>query len=805
MMSLVPTFGIDAYAERVALLMIDAPRQMPIIEGVVLAGLAAVAGVLLIVALFRQSAVAAVGFSFLALTGLVCGLLFGRLDFVPPTTQVLLLCLAACAQLLFITATIRVARDNPLVGLVVLIGLAVLLAVGGASATGMLEGGMSMMRLGVAGTFALTLICLIIEAVRRHRPSLIVAPGLIAVMVSPGLMAMISNSAAADPFIVASPILVLAAGALYSTVAALTVLAFAKKPDDETIVKVREAKPRRMKPVPQPVPMMREVEEDLAPKPGPHFARKRQAAVQEEPIYEAEEITPLSDAAGDPEPAPEVLNEEDPFAAGPISTLEDVTPQATRHNYAATPAPVRHRPEPEPMPEPVQHYAPEPQPVVEPEPSYPPEPEHIPQATFQTRNPAFEPAEQYQEPVSSHWGARNTSVVPAPIVAPDEYVWDQLAEQEVKVGKEFSGMFGLPDGLIATPDVLRDAVAPGSLDDFDDQILGGRAPQTGRFDIELAVAAGGVVRLEGRRQVDHDGLLLRIEAMAQQVKAAPKPASQQSAQTAAPLTASRPGARGAKAQGDLEGAIERGEIEAHFQPIVRLADRVTVGFEALARWRQMDGTVVEAKDFVPELMKLGKGMDLAELVLNLAARELSAWIAAEPGQGQFVAVNISAADLPKDEIALIVQKSVKAYALPPGALVVELTEDKIQASQSKALAAAKAVRQAGASLAIDDFGVGYSTLNRLSKFHFDLIKTDRSLIADLSGKKARAFMKTLLETAQKQGAPVIAEGIENEETAQMLAEMGCAFGQGYLFGRAEALGAPAPAEPAPAEGVGILR
>ena len=214
-----------------------------------------------------------------------------------------------------------------------------------------------------------------------------------------------------------------------------------------------------------------------------------------------------------------------------------------------------------------------------------------------------------------------------------------------------------------------------------------------------------------------------------------------------------------------------------------------MGFEALARWELPDGTVREASEFIGELIEEGRGPDLARIVVDQAAAELSAWVKAEPGLGQFVAVNIAAADMPKEEVAEIIGSAVRRHDLPAGALVVEITEDRIQASQSRALAAAKAIRQAGASLAVDDFGVGYSTLGRLSKFRFDIVKLDRSLIEGLSSsKKQRSVIRAMLSAAEKAGAPVVAEGIEDEATAEVLVELGCDFGQGFLFGKAEKVG-----------------
>ena len=244
---------------------------------------------------------------------------------------------------------------------------------------------------------------------------------------------------------------------------------------------------------------------------------------------------------------------------------------------------------------------------------------------------------------------------------------------------------------------------------------------------------------------------------------------------------------------DALAALDRGEVTAHFQPIVRLAGRDTVGFEALARWRRPSGEALDAQDFVPHLVRAGRGLDLAERVATDAARAL----AAAPGQGRFVSVNIAASDLDHDGLARLIARLVTEHRLPPGALVIELGEDRILAKTEAALAAAKAICEAGARLAVDDFGVGHANLARLAKFRFDLVKTDASLArAATTDETARATLRSVIAVAHEAKIPVIAEGVEDEETARLLEGLGCDLGQGYLFGRAvPAMGGSVPATP----------
>lgn len=774
---LVPTFGIELYTQKIAYWMANMPREMSIIEGMVLGGLGASATILLLMALIRRSAIAAVSFSFLALTGLVAGLLFGRLDFLTSGTETLIVCLFACSYLLFVTATVRIARENPVIGVLLLLVIAGMLVIGGASALGIMDG-WAYARVGLVTTIGLSMLFIIFEFFRGDRASMAVAPGLFAVAISPVLFSFIGNAGGYSSWMMASmPAMVLGGGAVFAAVAAQYGAYMGAREVRRTARGMRNA---AMVPA-AAVPLLREVGDDHgahAPNPIPVKTPERLANRRRR--YSELDQRDMSTVSRGREKTEPFYT---PGGAAERSPMEEVPDEA--------PAPVRER-----------FKAPEPTPKRAPDP--------------QTD---YSEDDGPTEPYSAQWGGGGAGALSASI-APEEYVWDCMADQEVKIGDAFASAFNIDPQFGAPPDVLREAIDPSSLDRFDDAVLGGSQPTTGRFDLDLMTMQGKKIRLEGRRQVDHEGILIRIEAAvaaapgaltATAAPTAPARAPQQdraaegrrrglAAATAAPLAAAplaadrqgtpkksgKPMKRNVPKVSPAVMALDAGQIEAHFQPIVRLADRETVGFEALARWRKDDGSVVEAKEFIDDLLKADRGLDLARITIDKAASELAAWIALQDGHGQFVTVNISATDLPKDELSDLVTAAVGRYNLPPGALVVELTEDRIKVSQSKALQAAKAVRDAGASLAIDDFGSGHSTLGRLSKFKFDLIKTDSSYIDGIANnKKKKNSISNLVKAARKAGVPVIAEGIEDEVTADILAELGCDFGQGYLFGKPE--------------------
>ena len=702
-----------------------APREMALVETGLLWGLGAAALLFLGLAVLRRSAVAAVAFSLVALTGLVVAFMLGRLDFLPQGTLVLILALYACAALLFLTAAVRLARDNAVVGLVVLVAILGLVALGGASALGLHDGTRAVLTalLAVAAFAGLSVT---FDLLRGDGGAIRLLPGALLAALSPVGMALAGPTSTWIE--AAAPAIMLALGTVLAGLAALTVSP-AERP-----ARPKKA-PRRTAPsYADQHAFFGEVGEDHGP-------------------------TPLGAAgaagAGGARGGADALDASR-FEPAPPPPLAPAPPHASSHE----PAPSR------PLGTP---------PIFQPAllSGAPAEASSFQTQAFASTGAGAAPA----DPASSHWGGGMDDTVPPLRPMPDEYVWDALASEALRAGDDVLRLFDAREPSQLQPEDLRAAVAPESLDAFDQDVLGGTRAHTGRFSAALTLTSGRRVLFEGDRQVDEEGLLARLAGRFEEGAAR------------APIAAPPRGPRAASpgplvgAPGDAARALDDGEIAAHFQPIVRLTDRQIVGFEALARWRRGDATL-EADAFVPDLVAAGRGLDLAGRMIDQAARELSDWLRAQPGQGQFVSVNVSATDLPRKGLAQRVADAVAAYDLPAGALVVELGEGRIKASATAALQAAKALRGAGASLAVDDFGAGHANLARLAKFRFDMVKTDRALATPLT-RKSRQVIASAVAAARKAGVPVVAEGVEDEETARILAEIGCDFGQGYLFGRPE--------------------
>lgn len=325
---------------------------------------------------------------------------------------------------------------------------------------------------------------------------------------------------------------------------------------------------------------------------------------------------------------------------------------------------------------------------------------------------------------------------------------------------EFSGdldRFGLAEprydlaeffGLIAPAD--RGAVESGFFDDAID------------VRVRLIGQDGGVrfIRLIGRRRDSgaFRGLML--------------PAGTTSA-----------GARGRiEAETSLARGVDEGEVVAHYQPIVALETGRVAGFEALARWNCPGRGMLGPDDFLDladELKLIGA---IGDQVRALAARDLAAWKAAAPQAPLFVAANATVSELVSPGFAERLAGEVVDAGLRAGAFKLEINETEIMRDPDRAEGVIRELKSAGISMALDDFGTGYSSLARLDRFNFDTVKIDRYFVRALaSGENAAKVVESVLQLARHFGMTVVAEGVESEEVAERLAELGCDFVQGFRY------------------------
>ncbi|MFH1599265.1 MAG: EAL domain-containing protein [Pseudomonadota bacterium] len=237
----------------------------------------------------------------------------------------------------------------------------------------------------------------------------------------------------------------------------------------------------------------------------------------------------------------------------------------------------------------------------------------------------------------------------------------------------------------------------------------------------------------------------------------------------------------------LREAVSRDELQLHYQPQLDAISRRITGFEALLRWNSPDLGSVPPGRFIPIAESLGLMPELGLWVLNEACRQLSVW-RDQGREGFTVAVNFSAHQLQRPDIVQRVREALERHSVPRGMLEIELTESSLMENVDRVKGRLAEIKALGVSLSLDDFGTGYSSLAYLKQFSLDKLKIDRSFVKDLPGDAAdAAIARTIVAVGHELRMVVAAEGVETQEQADFLREMGCDELQGYHFGR------PAPA------------
>ncbi|MCS5700012.1 EAL domain-containing protein [Cyanobium sp. FGCU-52] len=236
----------------------------------------------------------------------------------------------------------------------------------------------------------------------------------------------------------------------------------------------------------------------------------------------------------------------------------------------------------------------------------------------------------------------------------------------------------------------------------------------------------------------------------------------------------------------LRHAVACGEIEPHLQPIHALANGELVGFEALARWRHPKQGLLMPDTFIGAAEDSGliESIDLA--VLEAACGAMGRWQRL-PGLGHLrISANVSARTLGAADLVERIQPILEASGILRAQLFLEITETSLVDDILSTASTIADLRQLGVRLAIDDFGTGYSSLLYLKRFPVGLLKIDRSFVANLGrDPEDEAISRAILSLARALGVEVVAEGVETDTQRNWLADLGCAYGQGHLFGRAQ--------------------
>jgi EAL domain-containing protein (putative c-di-GMP-specific phosphodiesterase class I) len=232
----------------------------------------------------------------------------------------------------------------------------------------------------------------------------------------------------------------------------------------------------------------------------------------------------------------------------------------------------------------------------------------------------------------------------------------------------------------------------------------------------------------------------------------------------------------------LRRAVEAGDLLLMFQPQVALADFQVVGAEALLRWRRGDGSITQASEFIHIAEKSGLIRDVTGWVVRQAAQVAAGWRTAGWSRAS-VAINVSPPQLFESDFLGQIERALLETGLPPGALELELTETVLQTGRST-IQALQRLRALGVAIALDDFGIGYSSLTSLEQLPLTRVKLDRMLIEGVdSSSRAAAIVRSIVALCHGLGLEVIAEGVERVEQLQFLAQCGEVGVQGFLLAR----------------------
>jgi diguanylate cyclase (GGDEF)-like protein len=243
--------------------------------------------------------------------------------------------------------------------------------------------------------------------------------------------------------------------------------------------------------------------------------------------------------------------------------------------------------------------------------------------------------------------------------------------------------------------------------------------------------------------------------------------------------------------GDLRRALDTGDqLSVHYQPKLDLNTRTIVGLEALLRWNHPVRGNIPPGDFIPLAEQTGLVHLLTRRVLELVLDQMRTWLA--HGQEIQVAVNLSALNLAEPDLDRKISDLLDEYGVPARLLEFEITESAIVQDPERASATLSRIAAMGSTIALDDFGIGNTSISQLRDLPIDTLKIDRSFIIDMATAGGEVLVKVVTDLAHEFEMVAVAEGVEEADVAERLRAMGCDVAQGFLYAR------PVPAHELPA-------
>jgi EAL domain-containing protein (putative c-di-GMP-specific phosphodiesterase class I) len=235
-------------------------------------------------------------------------------------------------------------------------------------------------------------------------------------------------------------------------------------------------------------------------------------------------------------------------------------------------------------------------------------------------------------------------------------------------------------------------------------------------------------------------------------------------------------------EASLPAATQNGELQLRFQPQLRISGELEL-LEALLSWKHPKLGLLSPGAFIPLAERNGFIVPIGQWVLREACRQLAEWRKAGHDSLK-LAVNVSTVQLTRPGFPGLVASLLEEYELPPARLELELTESTLMKDEARSLRALRALRKLGVTVAIDDFGIGYSSLSYLSRLPADTVKIDQSFLRNTpSPDSVFPMISAIVTMVHSLGLQVVAEGVELPSEMEMLREAGCDCVQGYLLGR----------------------
>jgi diguanylate cyclase (GGDEF)-like protein len=231
---------------------------------------------------------------------------------------------------------------------------------------------------------------------------------------------------------------------------------------------------------------------------------------------------------------------------------------------------------------------------------------------------------------------------------------------------------------------------------------------------------------------------------------------------------------------ELKLAVQKEQLLVFYQPVMSLETEKIEGFEALVRWDHPYFGTVSPDRFIPMAEQNGMIHEIGRWVVNEACHQL-AELHRLMGDHLSMSINLSALQISHSNVSFEVQAALEAADVDPEKVMLEMTETAFGSDETATLEGILELRRLGTKLAIDDFGVGYSSLNYLRRFPADYLKIDRSFVAEVTDARTYGVIKAAIDVGHVLGMQVIAEGVEMTDQVRLLTRAGCDFAQGFLF------------------------